>query len=69
MINRTISENEIAIVKVMFIVVFLYFNNRLFHEKWRVVYSRKCASEIVNFRSNPYRKQYEFNVLADIALL
>ena len=28
-------------------------------KKCVLIYSRKCSSEIVNFRSNPYRKQGE----------
>ena len=37
-------------------------------KKGVLVYSRKCASEIV-FRSNPVHKAVRVNVLADIALL
>ena len=38
-------------------------------KKGVLVYSRKCASEILYFRSNLYRKAVRVNVLADIALL
>ena len=38
-------------------------------KKGVLVYSRKCASEIVYFRSNRVQKAVRLNVLADIALL
>ena len=48
-----------GIVKVLFIVVFVHvlLINDYSTKKGVLGYSRKCASEIVYFRSNRYRKQ------------
>ena len=54
-------SKKILIVKVLFIYcrVFVHLIIDYSTKKGVLVYSRKCASEIIYFRSNPYLKQCE----------